>query len=357
MSKFLRVPDGDYKIQVREGGRITLDTGIERGQVYITGNLIVEGDTTTVNSENVVVRDNIIELNKDDPSTTGITLGESGLLINRGISAGYPDAKFVFDENVEWTDPVSETTKYGAFRFTNVNNADIGIRTNSIATGGQDLYLINSGTGVLSVTGTNNYERQVFYYLGPNEIDINAGSNGDGTRDPDIIPNAKCIADYITSFFAGQFQDAISEGITSPTQVEVQDFEVTGSPSQILFEVDGTLVASMHEGRLELNDIRISRNKIETTVSNTDLILSSPGTGTVRVQDTLGIYAVPTVDDPDQDLLTPGVQYVPGVPDSGVNLYVTTRNTGGSGIYFVHEDTTRDEIISNNRALVYGMIF
>ena len=222
MSKFLRVPNGDYKIEVREGGRITLHTGVERGQVYITGNLIVEGDTTTVNSETLVVRDNIIELNKDDSGLAGITLGESGLLINRGAGLAYTDAKFVFDETVEWTDPVSETTKYGGFRFSNVNDEDVGIRTNSIATGGNDLYLINSGTGVISVTGTNNYERQAFYYTGPDSIDITAGSNGDGTRDPDIIPNAKSVADYISSFFAGQFQDAIAEGVISPTKVETQ---------------------------------------------------------------------------------------------------------------------------------------
>ena len=125
----------------------------------------------------------------------------------------------------------------------------------------------------------------------------------------------------------------------------------------MLFQIDAVEVAAIYDNRIELNDIRVIGNKIETTVSNTDLILSSPGTGTVRVQDTLGIFAVPTVDDPDHDLLTPGIQYVPNEPDSGVNLYVTTRSVGGSGIYFVHEDTTRDEIISNNRALVYGMIF
>ena len=43
MDKYLRVADGNYQVVVKSGGRITLDTGTEVGDVYITGNLTVIG--------------------------------------------------------------------------------------------------------------------------------------------------------------------------------------------------------------------------------------------------------------------------------------------------------------------------
>ena len=352
MSKFLRVPDGDYKVEVQPGGRITLDTGTDQGQVRVTGDLIIEGDTTTVQSINLTVSDNIIVVNAAETGN-GITLDRAGLQIERG---NLVDAFMVFDERIQWAPP-GGATQNGAFTFVDVNDSFIGLRVNSITTGGGDLGLIGSGTGVITVSGTTDYEKQVFYYTGADTIDINGGPNINGVRDSDYIPNAKSISDYINSFFAGQFQDAISEGLDTPTQVEVRDFEITGTPSEILFTVDNNLVANFFDNRLELNDLRISGTKIETTNSNEDLVLSAPGTGAVRVQDVLGIYATPSIDDPDQDLIELGIQYSPLAPESGVNLYTTSRGVGGSGILFVHEDETRDEIISNNRALVYSMLF
>lgn len=352
MSKFLRVPDGDYKVEVQPGGRITLDTGTDQGQVRVTGDLIIEGDTTTVQSINLTVSDNIIIVNAGETGN-GVTLDRAGVQIERG---NFVDTYIVFDERIQWAPP-GGATRNGAFTFVDETDAFVGLRVNSITTGGGDLGLIGSGSGVITVSGTTNYEQQVFYYTDPDTIDINGGPNVNGVRDSDYIPNAKSIADYINSFFEGQFQDAISEGLVSPTTVEVKDFEITGTPSEIIFSVDNQIVANFFDNRLELNDLRISGTKIETTNSNEDLVLSAPGTGAVRVQDVLGIYKTPSIDDPDQNLIEPGIQYAPLAPESGVNLYTTDRSVGGTGILFVHEDETRDEIISNNRALVYSMLF
>ena len=67
----------------------------------------------------------------------------------------------VFNENFSWTDPITETTVNGGFIFETIAGMPVGIKTVSIATEGEDLYLINSGNGVISVTGTNNYEGNV----------------------------------------------------------------------------------------------------------------------------------------------------------------------------------------------------
>jgi len=58
---------------------ITLDTDY----VYVTGNLTVQGNTTTVTSNNLVITDNVIVLNKGETGG-GVTKGNAGILIDRG---------------------------------------------------------------------------------------------------------------------------------------------------------------------------------------------------------------------------------------------------------------------------------
>ena len=88
MSKILRISESDYRIKVREGGNITLDVGLDanldnRGTVRITGNLDVIGKTTTVESSNTSIKDNIIILNSGETGAGVVTLGDTaGLQID-----------------------------------------------------------------------------------------------------------------------------------------------------------------------------------------------------------------------------------------------------------------------------------
>lgn len=331
MSKFLHVPTGEYKIVVQQGNQITLDTNPNRsdinnqqGKVVITGDLEVWGNQTTVESEIMVVKDNIIVIN-DGENGAGVTLDIAGLRIDRGTES---DAYMIFDENLSWVDPVTATTKAGAFTFRNESGALVGLRANSISTGGGNLYLINSGTGVISVTGTTDYENQV--------------------TDDDDITNKKYVDDAITTAFATVFLTQIGDGVVDPSTVKVLDNETTGNASLIRVSVDNTTVAEFYEDRLELTDIRITGTMIETTSSDQDLILSAPGTGSIRINDILHLNSVPGIDD---------VTLVPSFPTNGTKLYITSQSTGGTGIYFANSEQTRDELISNNRSLVYSMIF
>lgn len=328
MSKYLNVPNGDYKISVQDGGNITLNTGFEIGQVIITGNLLVQGNTTTVQSEDLTVRDNIIVVNSGE-NGAGITLDTAGLRIDRGsLSDGY----ILFDENITWRDPITETTKTGGFIFRDDLNTLVGIRTNSISTGGGDLYLINAGTGVISVTGTNNYENQV--------------------TDDDHITNKKYVDNAITTAFATVLLTQIGTGVIDPTTVKALDFEVTGTESTVEVAIDNSTIANFYIDRIDLDGIRITGTTIETTIADNDLILSAPGAGHVRVQDMLQITSVPHQGDVTTEL------YVPtDVPADGMILYVSNQAQGGTGLYFLNEQSTKDEFISNNRSLVYSMIF
>jgi hypothetical protein len=325
MSKFLKIPNGDYKIEVQQGGVITLDTGLEQGTVVVTGDLEVRGNTTTVQSEDLVVRDNIIVVN-DGETGPGITLDIAGIQVDRGSE---PDAFFLFDEGIQWADPATSTTKNGAFVIRNGSGTLVGLRTNSISTGGSDLFLINSGNGVVSVTGTNNYENQV--------------------QDDDDIPNKKYVDDSIDTAFSTVLLPQIGEGTISPTRVAVRDIEESAvAESQINFDIDSINIGNFYSDRFELGDLRIIGTTIETLTSNEDLTLSAPGTGEIVIDDTLRINSVPSVDD---------ATLFPAVPADGVKIYIANESTGNTGIYFVNQNQTRDEVISRNRALIFSMIF
>ena len=319
MSKFVNVPQGNYSLAVQSGGTITLSTGFQQGTTTITGNLVVQGDTTTVTSQNLDIKDNILTLNSGETGA-GITLTDSGLEMDRGT---YVNALFTFNEDITWSDPVTDTTKTGGFVFKDANNALIGIRTNNINTGGGDLYLINSGTGTVSVTGTTNYEAQV--------------------TDDDDLTNKKYVDDSITTAFSTVNISTIGAGnVGTQTAIAISDVDITGSPSYINFNIDGNVNAKLFEDKFEFQEVRIVGSIIETTVSNQDLVISSPGTGVVQVDDTLPVRQAVSV---------------PTQPADGNKLYMTTVSYGQTGIFFVNAQGTRDELISKNRSILYSMLF
>lgn len=323
MSKVLKVANGNYKIQVEPGGEITLNTGPSAGIVRVTGDLLVEGTTTTVNTANLDIQDNIILLNQGEQGD-GVTEGTSGLRIDRG---NFPDALFVFDESIPFNDPITETTKFGAWVSTDINGATVALRTNSIATGGGDLYLINSGSGVISVSGTNNYENNVV--------------------DDDHIPNRKFVIDFVNFTLSNVFQPAIGDGILSPTTVTASDIETTGQRSEVDISINETSIAKFFETDIELGDIRIEGSSIQTINSDTDLRISVPGTGVIVLDDTLELPSVPHNQDPSTD---------PAFPVNGVRLYSKNQNLGKSGLFISNDNSTRDELISTNRSILYSMI-
>ena len=324
MASVVSIPNDDYIIKVTPGGTITLDTGAVQGNVVFTGNITVGGSQTVVNSTNLDVQDNIITVNYGELGA-GVTLGKAGLAVDRGTET---DALLSFDESFSWTDPVTDTTQTGGFVFTNLANTLVGIRTVSINSNGGDLYLINSGTGVISVTGTNNYEGNV--------------------TDDDHIPNKKYVDDEIVTALTSTFQRRIEEGTTSKSFIEVRDQEVSGVQSVINLELDAVNIGKIFSDRVELQDIRITDNMIETTASDQDLVLSAPGTGGIKVLDNMTLTSTPAIDDSLAD---------PAGPADGLKLYVKTPETGGTGLFFKHANTVTGELISRKNALLLSMLF
>ena len=338
MSKYLNVPTGDYRVTVQGGSRIILDTGFNEGTTYITGDLVVQGETTTINTTDLNIEDRVIVLNTGDASGAGIQGpdGFSGLEIERGT---FPDVFFGFDEDLNWINPGA---RQGAFVLKDQNEGLIGLRTNSITTGGGDLFLISSGSsGVVTVTGVTDYEENVFEY------NLQGDLTGAVLR-PDALPNAQAVVDYVAYNFANVFLTQIGDGVLTPSSIVVSDEETSGLDSVITFSIDSNVVSRVYRDRWEFDELRLSGSTIETISSNEDLVLKSSGTGNIRIDDTLHLNSVPSDEDPSLQ---------PSVPDDGAKIYISNQYTGKSGIYFVNSENTRDELVSKNRALLFGMLF
>jgi len=343
--KIVQVRDSDYKLQVQNGGQIVLDTGNGIGQVYITGDLYVNGLTTTINSTTLTVDDNIIIINKDDPGP-GITLTQSGIQIERQNTASFGspglhiqgDVLITFNEATRHYNPTTLSLMYGTFEFKDQAGNQVGIKTNSIMTGGTNLIMIGSGNGVLSVQGTTDYEQHVLDYGNPLLPALN----------DDYIPNMRAVADFVAASFIGVLQPGIADADTSVYTRDQSNLNFP-LPSEIEFKVDGSVIGRVVAAGLEVGNLELGGDTI-TNNSISNLTIAS-NTGEIDVDAVLSLL------DQTDPSVTPGT------------CKIYTKNTVGSGdtgIYYVNTKvdydgstvvTLQDELISKNRALLFSMIF
>ena len=346
MSKFLVVNDGDYTLKVQPGGTINLDVGPNNGggTVKITGDLIVDGDQTTLNTQELDVEDSIIRVNKGDTTGGGVASPGAGIEFFNGLGGGNVDQNGTFtdnnaplflftkDFNHSYWGASGNLSQSGTFILRNKSsNTDlIGLRTHNI----------NSDTGIVLEPGGNttiriekvNYET----YL---------------SNDNDI-PNKKYVDDEINAITLGAAFPRIVDG---DSQIKIFDNSTTGADSRIETKIDNVLKSfiskdyfDVYSTTINLNEVRIEQNEISTNSSNEDLILSAPGTGSVKVSDSMVIKLRPNVQDPLVD---------PIYSTEGIKLYAKTPGVGDSGLFFVNTNDERDELISKQRALVFSHMF
>lgn len=331
MSKILKVSQSNYRVQVQSGGLITLDTGTSVGTVVITGNLDVKGTTTTVESTNTTVKDNILQLNYGQTGN-GISAAlnfQAGIQISRGT---YPDAKIVFDETVVHYDQVTDTNLPGTFSFQFTDSTLAGIQVYSIAAGltsNLNLDLQNSSNVVKIVNAdASSYSARV--------------TGGDGN----VIPNKQFVYDYIQSgvIVPGQADvDRIYHGHgTSPTII---DTEVIANATNIQFLINpGTGLAQravITASGLTVDDVNTFGHTI-TSVGLSNLTLASTSTNEVEVNSILNLV--------DQS----GV--ITAIGGKTKVYSKTVAGPGKTGLFFAN-NTTSDELVAKNRALLFSMIF
>lgn len=348
--KVVNVSNGDYKLIVQSGGEITLNTGSQTGLVRITGDLLVEGNTTTVQSETMTVRDNIIVVNAGETGN-GVSLTTSGITVDRG---NFSDASLLFDESVSHRNAAGSATN-GTFTFVNDANALVGIQTCSINTRGENLYLINApGDGYVTVTGTTNYETNMLSYTAywPTYPTGSPTYSGPITIvEDDAIPNMKAVADFLTSglYFFDDWRI-----IESNTSVSVYDsaggntYRPTGyTPpvtSNISFTVDGNERGKFTPLGLDVDNINVYTNTINNATAN--LVLTSTATDNI-----VQVDAVLQLDDTGLS---------PTAVTGSTKIYTVNSNTtpapGKTGIYFTNQGNS-DELVAKNRALLFSVLF
>lgn len=343
--------NGDYNIKAKEGSTIKLDTGPGVGNVLITGDLRVEGDTVYVTAENLDVEDNIITVNKGETGA-GVTLDYSGIMVDRGTLGS---ASLIWSENI--IVPNGQTGEPGAldggwqlavgpegtYSFANSRLLLRQIITDPLTDNG-DLLLIGSGTGVIKVIGTDNYEDQVIAF-------------GD-----DAIPNKKYVDDAIQNNPTFQI-------LSNDSRVIVTDKETAGSLAYFISEtgystfgdsavsilVDNTLVAQYYTDRVLVGNPGVFglefdgtnyEIRTETSVSNQNIFIKTTGTGKLQTN-----YALQL-----EQKATP-----PSFVAGNSLVYAADVAVGDSGVWYVNDNAQvnkrNGELISKNKALIFSMLF
>jgi|688.fasta_scaffold00012_134 hypothetical protein len=392
--KVLRVSNGDYQVVVQNSGTITLNTGVRTGTVLVTGNLTVQGTTTTVQSETMTVKDNIIVLNSGETGST-VTLGTSGIQVDRGSGA---DAQILWDESETHYSPTTATTVPGTWVFRRDNGTLTGIQTNSIDTNQGVLGLINSGsTGYVTVTGTGDYEQKILNYVDPSNPAL-----GVSVIDDDRIPNAKAMSDYVASSLASFVAEVFGAGdtlgqgfdtvrfqgvascsgttltVTSVTAgyIKVGDF-IAGAGIPGGTTVLGFIAASGGAGTYQISASltfgaqaitagdAVSKltfkvdNVLKATIDSTGLIAGNLTLATNTLSSTSGsIILDPTNSkvslDGHLELAIQG-----SAPSSAATkniVYHASSGAGDSGVFYI-TTARNDELVSKRRAILFGMIF
>ena len=343
MSRILRVDQSNYRIAVNTGGTITFDTGPTAGTVVITGNLEVKGTTSTVQSTNTTIADNIIQINFGQTGN-GIssTLNyQAGIQIGRGNN---PDAYVVYDEQVGRWDATANAGAGGSVggsfvlkTYNGLVDGLTGLQVNSISPGptiNNNLHLdMQGGTSVLRIVNSSNYHTRVL-------------NNND-------IPNRYFVTDYVTTQLATVGTEKISKLLSTVTQSQA----VATTNSIDSYTIDsgtGNLVlrTQVTSGGLTIFDATglTGVNILGNTITNS-------GVGNLTLTSGNGVVEVNASMELDVQVANP-------TSASGkVKFYSkSAEGPGRTGIYFVSNNAygalayNQDELVSKNRAVLLSIL-
>ena len=351
MSRILSVASSNYKIQVANGGSITLDTqgnsGSGYGTVYVKGNLDVVGALTYIETTNTQVTDNILQLNygQSGSAVTGSSgfLGQSGIEIMRGSSSS---AQLVFNENITHWDENTNTSVTGTFQFKTANGilSGVALQTITNAGGSTDIVFdLQSTNKVLTIANASNYASNVsangdipnLAYL---KQYVGAGALVPGVADVSLIyaypSNPTAVRTYSSSN---------SNTVNSGEPVSPADPTATNYTSQIVMLVDNVIKVQINPNGLYTGNLKINSNTISNYVSGNNLILATKSGSNVEI---------------DNPILLLNQASAPTYTSTGTELYSNAvPGPGKTGLFFVNSLNYNDELVAKNRALLLSMIF
>lgn len=348
MSRILKVSQSDYRVKVQDGGTITLDSGVNTpvipnnwiGGVVITGDLLVMGETTTVNTTNLNIEDNIIRLNVGETGS-GITEGTSGIEVDRGI---LPNARIVFDESVDHFNPVTSSNISGTWVLELNTGERTGLQLSTLVAppGNTDLVFdMQDSTSVLRLENTTDYSSRV--------------------TDDNDIPNRRWVTDYVES------------GTLVPGQADTDRYyngTVNPSTGQVTLNSMGVALNSLNAPSLEfyIRNSGDTEPSLRAKIINTGLYVDGVQTFGSTIQQHNGIdNLILTAANNNVELnavlnLDDQLSH-PGSVIGATRLYSRAQQTpklnqypGKTGLFFTNE-VNSDELVSKNRALLFSMLF
>ena len=120
MAKTLRT-SGDYTIKAGAGAAGSNQIDLDSKTVRVRGDLIVDGDTTTVNTATLSVEDTFIEVARNNSGTTL----DAGVYVNRGTAGD--NAVFYWDESEDNFIIGTTTNNAGTSPLTNITYQNIKV--------------------------------------------------------------------------------------------------------------------------------------------------------------------------------------------------------------------------------------
>lgn len=319
---------GDYRVSARSG-TVTLDAPL----TIVNGNLTVMGATTTIESINATIKDNIIILNSGEVGP-GVTPGggTAGIMIARGNSDDPSVGAFLlFDEAPAIT--INGTPIYGRW-IIGKPNSTVG-------------KILEVGVIILP-TAINTFT--FFGGFNPQAV-ISVGGYTRGVGDdyenrinhPDHIPNKAYVDSIVGStIFAQKLQ--VGDSFVEINDDSISTSSVYYSPaskvkvalnttSNIVFQLEGT--AAQFYG-LQIND-----TTIQSRITGTNITVEPGNNGIVQLASAIRIERTTAIAS----------------TASYTGIYSTsTVGGGGTGLYYVNTTDT-DELVSRKRAIIYGIIF
>jgi len=321
MSKILKVSQSNYRLQTQSGGTITLDTGTSAGTVVVTGNLDVKGTTTTVESTNTTVADNILQLNFGQTGNgVSSALGyQSGVEIVRG---SYSNAQLLFNEQLSYYSSLSSGNVSGTFVIKTSDGALRGLRLATIGNDGSTDFVIDmqSGSKAILVANSPNYDT---YVANDNHLITKKWANLYVAAS-----SGMAVVDKIYFASGGTYSST-----NAPTLVQAY-------ASNIQFSINQVLKVTLSSTGLLVNNVNVNSDTISNTANN--LILTA-------TNNNVEVSAVLNIDD----------QISAPISTVGkTKLYSSaTIGPGRSGVYFTNNTiTTADELISRNRAVLLSIL-
>lgn len=414
--KIITVPGGTITLDTGFGP-VVEPTGWPGG-VIINGDLLVNGATTVIESSTLSIKDNIIYINEGETGP-GVSLNTSGIQIDRGAETDVSflwderiGAFVLVDASyLNPTDNLYESALALGARSILTGGSNLTLIGSNLGN--------NAGSleGVVDVIGTVGYEEKILNYSLLDVVfeivkvervgnivelelsephGLNSGAyiyvscspfpqlstdtdpveitkitdnviqyflEGDnitpaqtffagfgGTirpvsvRNDDYIPNMKAVVDYTAASLASFSQSSVINKISQgDSRVIVTDNGIpgpidplTGLPtvqiSQIRFDIDSQNQVVINNNGLFVDSIQINNSNIKNNTQQDNILIDSVLELKVKPGD-------------------------PSVNPGYVSLYSKpVAGSGGTGLFFVDNEGTRDELISKTKSLLYSLI-